>query len=117
MTLRNEIVRNEKIRTNLFALLVILVLVRGLYIQVQETPNPLTLKFLPGKAILDKPRTYEFTTVVSAKDSPLAMELFRVDGVKSVFFGEDFVTITKKDEEIDWGTIRPEVFSTIANYI
>ncbi|CAJ0601850.1 unnamed protein product [Cylicocyclus nassatus] len=91
--------------------------IRGLYIQVQETPNPLTLKFLPGKAILDKPRTYEFTTVASAKDSPLAMELFRVDGVKSVFFGEDFVTITKKDEEIDWGTIRPEVFSTIANYI
>ncbi|RCN51744.1 NifU-like protein [Ancylostoma caninum] len=91
--------------------------VRSLYIQVQETPNPLSLKFLPGQAILDHPRTYEYSSVASAKDSPLAMELFRVDGVKSVFFGEDFITITKKDEETDWGVMRAEIFSTIANYI
>ncbi|EYC19320.1 hypothetical protein Y032_0024g1016 [Ancylostoma ceylanicum] len=91
--------------------------IRSLYIQVQETPNPLSLKFLPGQAILDHPRTYEYSSVASAKDSPLAMELFRVDGVKSVFFGEDFITITKKDEETDWGVMRAEIFSTIANYI
>lgn len=48
-------------------------LVRSLYIQVQDTPNPLSLKFLPGKTILDVPRTYEFTSVASAKDSPLAL--------------------------------------------
>lgn len=46
---------------------------RSLYIQVQETPNPLSLKFLPGQAILDHPRTYDFSSVASAKDSPLAM--------------------------------------------
>ncbi|KHJ96057.1 NifU-like protein [Oesophagostomum dentatum] len=92
-------------------------LVRSLYIQVQDTPNPLSLKFLPGQAILDHPRTYEFSSATSAKDSPLAMELFMIDGVKSVFFGEDFITVTKKDEETDWGLLRPEIFSTIANFI
>ncbi|KAK6746822.1 hypothetical protein RB195_000215 [Necator americanus] len=90
---------------------------RSLYIQVQDTPNPLSLKFLPGQTLPDNPRTYEYTSVASAKDSPLAMELFCVDGVKSVFLGQDFITITKKDEETDWATMRAEIFSTIANFI
>ncbi|WKY07622.1 hypothetical protein Q1695_007242 [Nippostrongylus brasiliensis] len=90
---------------------------RSLYIQVQDTPNPLSLKFLPGQAILDQPRTYEYTSVAAARDSPLARELFRVDGVRSVFFGEDFITVTKKDEETNWGLMRAEIMSTIANFI
>ncbi|VDO37453.1 unnamed protein product [Heligmosomoides polygyrus] len=44
-------------------------------------------------------------------------ELFQIHGVRSVFFGEDFITITKKDEDTDWGLMRPDIFSTIANYI
>ncbi|VDM51907.1 unnamed protein product [Angiostrongylus costaricensis] len=90
---------------------------RLLFIQVQETPNPLSLKFLPPKAILDHPATYEFNNVGSAKHSPLARELFLVDGVRSVFFGEDFITVTKKDEEMDWGIMRAQILSTIANFI
>uniref|UniRef100_A0A0K0DNK2 NFU1 iron-sulfur cluster scaffold homolog, mitochondrial n=1 Tax=Angiostrongylus cantonensis TaxID=6313 RepID=A0A0K0DNK2_ANGCA len=89
---------------------------RSLFIQVQETPNPLSLKFLPPKAILDHPTTYEFNNVGSTKHSPLARELFLVDGVRSVFFGEDFITVTKK-EEMDWGIMRAQILSTIANFI
>ncbi|PIO57425.1 Scaffold protein Nfu/NifU domain protein, partial [Teladorsagia circumcincta] len=84
---------------------------------MQETPNPLSLKFLPGQAILDEPRTYEFTSVASAKDSPLARELFHINGVRSVFLGEDFITVTKKDEEVDWALIRAEILSAITNFI
>ncbi|KAK6028306.1 NifU-like protein [Ostertagia ostertagi] len=90
---------------------------RSLFIQMQETPNPLSLKFLPGQAILDEPRTYEFTSVASAKDSPLARELFHINGVRSVFLGEDFITITKKDEETDWALMRAEILSAITNFI
>lgn len=90
---------------------------RSLYIQVQETPNPLSLKFLPPKVILDHPRTYEFNNVGSAKNSPLARELFLVNGVRSVFLGEDFITVTKKDEDTDWGVMRAELLSAIANFI
>ncbi|KAJ1371412.1 hypothetical protein KIN20_033363 [Parelaphostrongylus tenuis] len=90
---------------------------RSLYIQVQETPNPLSLKFLPPKVILDHPGTYEYNNVGAAKSSPLARELFLVNGVRSVFFGEDFITVTKKDEDTDWGVMRAEILSTIANFI
>ncbi|CAJ0574582.1 unnamed protein product, partial [Mesorhabditis spiculigera] len=91
---------------------------RNMYIQVQDTPNPLTLKFLPGQTLINEEnRTYEFANVSAAKASPLALQLFRIDGVKSVFFGQDFVTITKKNEETEWGLMRPHIFATIADYI
>ncbi|CAJ0932789.1 unnamed protein product, partial [Mesorhabditis belari] len=91
---------------------------RNMYIQVQDTPNPLTLKFLPGQTLInEESRTYEFPNVSSAKTSPLALQLFRIDGVKSVFFGQDFITITKKDEDTDWGLMRPHIFATIADYV
>uniref|UniRef100_A0AC35UHE4 NFU1 iron-sulfur cluster scaffold homolog, mitochondrial n=1 Tax=Rhabditophanes sp. KR3021 TaxID=114890 RepID=A0AC35UHE4_9BILA len=89
-----------------------------MFIQTQETPNPLTLKFLPGKSILkESSKTYDFATVSTAKQSPLALQLFRVDGVKAVFFGEDFITITKKSEDIHWGVMKPEIFATIMDYL
>uniref|UniRef100_A0A0N4ZS81 NFU1 iron-sulfur cluster scaffold homolog, mitochondrial n=1 Tax=Parastrongyloides trichosuri TaxID=131310 RepID=A0A0N4ZS81_PARTI len=89
-----------------------------MFIQTQETPNPLTLKFLPGKNILkDSNRTYNFTSVSDAKQSALALQLFRIDGVKGVFFGEDFITITKQSEEMHWGILKPEIFATIMDYL
>ncbi|CAI4227269.1 unnamed protein product [Auanema sp. JU1783] len=88
-----------------------------MYIQVQDTPNPLSLKFLPGQNILKSSGSYEFNSIVSAKNSPLALELFRIEGVKSIFFGEDFITITKKSEDVDWAVMRADIFSTIANYL
>eukprot|EP00081_Caenorhabditis_elegans_P020636 NP_501917.1 LiPid Depleted [Caenorhabditis elegans] len=91
---------------------------RSMYIQVQETPNPLSLKFLPGQQLLpDASKTYDFSSAATAKQSPLAIKLLRVDGVKRVFFGEDFVTVTKSDETVDWALLRPEIFSTIADHI
>ncbi|CAI5449744.1 unnamed protein product [Caenorhabditis angaria] len=93
--------------------------VRNMYIQVQETPNPLSLKFLPGQQILpDTSKTYDFASASTAvKQSPLAVKLLRVEGVKRVFFGENFVTITKSDENVDWALLRPEIFSTIADHL
>lgn len=92
--------------------------VRSMFIQVQETPNPLTLKFLPGQTIMGEGKaTMDFTTVSAAKRSPLALQLFRVDGVKSIFFGEDFVTVTKRNEDIDWAVMKPEIFATIMDFL
>uniref|UniRef100_A0A8C0UP64 NFU1 iron-sulfur cluster scaffold n=1 Tax=Cyanistes caeruleus TaxID=156563 RepID=A0A8C0UP64_CYACU len=68
--------------------------VRGMFIQTQDTPNPNSLKFIPGREVLES-RTMEFSTPAAAYCSPLARQLFRIEGVKSVFFGPDFITITK----------------------
>jgi hypothetical protein len=89
-----------------------------MFIQVQETPNPVTLKFLPGQKLLeDSSRTYEFTSVSEAKQSPLALQLMRIQGVKSVFFGEDFVTVTKSDPEEEWAVLKPDIFATIMQFL
>ncbi|KAI1733217.1 nifU-like domain-containing protein [Ditylenchus destructor] len=91
---------------------------RSMFIQVQETPNPLSLKFLPGQKILsDASRTYSFTTPQEAAKSPLARRLMRIEGVKGVFFGEDFITITKENEEESWAVIKPDVFATVMDHI
>lgn len=58
----------------------------------------------------------DFPTLTSAQCSPLAKLLFRIEGVKSVFLGPDFITITKVDEETDWQTIKAEVFATIMDF-
>jgi len=89
-----------------------------MFIQVQETPNPMTLKFLPGRRILvESGRTYEFTDTRQAKNSQLAGLLMRIDGVKSVFFGEDFLTVTKTSEDEEWSLIKPHVFATVMDYL
>uniref|UniRef100_A0AC11B6M2 NFU1 iron-sulfur cluster scaffold n=1 Tax=Ovis aries TaxID=9940 RepID=A0AC11B6M2_SHEEP len=68
--------------------------VRYMFIQTQDTPNPNSLKFIPGKPVLET-RTMDFPTPATAFRSPLARQLFRIEGVKSVFFGPDFITVTK----------------------
>ncbi|CAD5219400.1 unnamed protein product [Bursaphelenchus okinawaensis] len=90
---------------------------RSMFIQVEETPNPRTLKFVPGQKILSEPRTYDFTSVSSAKISPLALQLLRLHGVKAVFFGEDFVTVTKTSDEEEWALIKPDIFATLMDYL
>nr|CAG4648776.1 EOG090X0A0R [Polyphemus pediculus] len=86
-----------------------------MFIQTQETPNPNSLKFLPGIQVLGN-STMDFPTVTEAFCSPLAKLLFRIEGVKSVFLGPDFITITKLTDETDWKTIKPEVFATIMDF-
>ncbi|MCP9260197.1 NFU1 iron-sulfur cluster scaffold-like protein, mitochondrial [Dirofilaria immitis] len=81
---------------------------RSMFIQVQETPNPETLKFIPGKTIMGKGKgTLDFSNFLSAKKSPLAI----------VFFGEDYVTITKQNEIDDWALLKPEIFAVLMDYL
>jgi len=90
---------------------------RSMFIQTQETPNPHSLKFVPGTKVLEQGGTIDFPSVSSAYCSPLAKLLFRIEGVKAVFFGPDFVTITKVDDEnVEWRVLKPEIFATIMDF-
>ncbi|NWS60630.1 NFU1 protein, partial [Chunga burmeisteri] len=89
--------------------------VRSMFIQTQDTPNPNSLKFIPGKEVLES-RTMEFSTPAAAFCSPLARQLFKIEGVKSVFFGPDFITITKESEDLDWNLLKPDIYATIMDF-
>ncbi|KIW20894.1 hypothetical protein PV08_01473 [Exophiala spinifera] len=96
---------------------------RTIYIQTQSTPNPSALKFLPNHPVLPEtfPSTFlEYTsprsTLAAPHPSPLAARLLDVDGVSSVFYGPDFITVTK-EEDVNWAHIKPEVFSLITEAI
>jgi Fe-S cluster biogenesis protein NfuA len=85
-----------------------------MFIQTQPTPNPATLKFLPGRDV--SPATpYEFVSLEEASASPLAAALFGLNGVKGVFLGSDFVSITKS-EEADWAMIKPQALAAIMDH-
>ncbi|XP_067138361.1 NFU1 iron-sulfur cluster scaffold homolog, mitochondrial-like [Centruroides vittatus] len=88
---------------------------RSMFIQTQETPNPNSMKFLPGIKVLES-GTVDFPNAMSAHTSPLARQLFRIDGIKSVFFGSDFITITKKDDEVEWKLLKPDIFAVIMDF-
>jgi Fe-S cluster biogenesis protein NfuA len=85
-----------------------------MFIQTEQTPNPATLKFLPGRDVMAG-GTADFPTSESAAKSPLATALFAVDGVNGVFFGGDFVTVTK-DEARDWQLLKPSILSVIMEH-
>ncbi|XP_037321141.2 NFU1 iron-sulfur cluster scaffold homolog, mitochondrial [Pungitius pungitius] len=89
--------------------------IRQLSIQTQDTPNPRSLKFLPGKPVLGS-GTLDFPTPSSAGCSPLARDLFEIEGVKSVFYGPDFITVTKTDEDVEWTDIKRHALEAIANF-
>ena len=85
-----------------------------MFIQTESTPNPATLKFLPGQSVLEM-GTADFPTPDTAGTSPLATRLFAVDGVAGVFFGTDFVTVTKIDS-IEWDHIKPALLGAIMEH-
>ncbi len=85
-----------------------------MFIQTEITPNPSTLKFIPENRILEK-GTYEFKSKEEAKLSPLAYDLFSNKAVTNVFFGLDFITITKS-ESYEWDAIKPDILSKIMNF-
>jgi Fe-S cluster biogenesis protein NfuA len=86
-----------------------------MFIQTEDTPNPNTLKFLPGREISpDTPR--DFATFEDADASFLAKELFAVDGVVRVFAGADFVSVTK-DETPDWPHMKPGILGAIMDVL
>jgi Fe-S cluster biogenesis protein NfuA len=84
-----------------------------MFIQTEATPNPATLKFLPGKTVLGT-ATREFKTVEDGQNSPLASRLFDVPGVSAVFFGSDFVTVTKASGE--WQHLKPAILGAIMEH-
>ncbi|XP_056130025.1 NFU1 iron-sulfur cluster scaffold homolog, mitochondrial isoform X2 [Lampris incognitus] len=88
---------------------------RSMFIQTQDTPNPNSLKFLPGRIVLES-GTMDFAAPRDAFCSPLARQLFRIDGVKSVFLGPDFITVTKSDANTEWKVIKPDVFAAIMDF-
>ncbi len=85
-----------------------------MFIQVEPTPNPLTLKFLPGRTVA-KGGTIFYQNESEVLNSPFAKRMFAVDGVNSVFFGSDFITITK-DEDLDWQVLKPMVLGAITDH-
>jgi Fe-S cluster biogenesis protein NfuA len=84
-----------------------------MFIQTEATPNPATLKFIPGRVVLDG-GTMEFVNRDAAARSPLAERLFDVSGVASVFFGSDFITVTKNDG--DWQHLKPAILGAIMEH-
>ena len=66
-----------------------------MFIQTQDTPNPNSLKFIPGVPVLENKGTMDFPSPISARGSLLAKQLFRIEGVRGVFFGPDFITVSK----------------------
>jgi len=84
-----------------------------MFIQTEATPNPATLKFIPGRIVLDS-GTMEFANREAAARSPLAERLFDVAGVVRVFYGSDFVTVTKDDS--DWQHLKPSILGAIMEH-
>ncbi|XP_046843739.1 NFU1 iron-sulfur cluster scaffold homolog, mitochondrial-like isoform X2 [Xenia sp. Carnegie-2017] len=90
--------------------------VRWMFIQVQETPNPNSLKFLPGVEVISS-GTVNFEDSKSAMSSPLARQLFAIEGVTGVMFGRDFITITKSsDDGVNWAPIKPNIYATVMDF-
>ena len=87
---------------------------RSLFIKTDQTPNPECLKFTPGKKVMVDGSTLDFSHIRFTHISPMARTLFGITGVKRVFYGPDFITITKENAE--WETLKPEVFSVITDH-
>ncbi len=86
-----------------------------MFIQIEDTPNPNTLKFLPGFTILDEGQTADFASIDDAKNSQLASELLKIEYVIRVFFGHDFISVTKLDK-VNWDVLKVEVLTTIMDH-
>lgn len=85
-----------------------------MFIQTESTPNPATLKFLPGQTVLEV-GTADFPSAEAAAKSPLAARVFTVSGVTGVFFGNDFVTVTK-DDAVEWDHIKPAILGAVMEH-
>lgn len=84
-----------------------------MFIQTEATPNPATLKFMPGKQVLAS-GTADFRSAGDSAASPLAARLFGIDGVTGVFLGSDFISVTKGD--IEWQHLKPVVLGAIMEH-
>ncbi len=85
-----------------------------MFIQTEDTPNPSTLKFIPGVDVVPN-STAEFTSSDEAENSPLATRLFAVDGVESIFLSDDFIAVTKS-EQSEWFALKPSILAAIMEH-
>jgi Fe-S cluster biogenesis protein NfuA len=85
-----------------------------MFIQTESTPNPATLKFLPGETVLGR-GTADLPDAESAQKSPLARRIFAVPGVSGVFLGADFVTVTK-GADVEWDHIKPAILGAVMDH-
>ena len=86
-----------------------------MFIQTEATPNPATLKFLPGQTVLET-GTLDLREPADAAKSPLAERLFAIKGVNGVFFGSDFITVTKTDGGGEWPQLKPAILGAIMEH-
>src|ERR1700691_2837996 len=84
-----------------------------MFIQTEVTPNPATLKFLPGRPVMDE-GTFEARDEAQPERSPLAKALMQLPGVGGVFFANDFISVTKSDGE--WQHLRPAVLGVVTEF-
>ena len=85
-----------------------------MFIQTEDTPNPATLKFLPGREVMGEGAVADFPSAETAERSPLAKALFATPDVARVFFGSDFISVTKRDG--DWKHLKPAILGTIMEH-
>jgi Fe-S cluster biogenesis protein NfuA len=85
-----------------------------MFIQTEETPNPATLKFVPGREVMAN-GTLDVTDARTAVNSPLAEALFGIEGVRGVFLGGDFVTVTKAADK-GWPALKPPILAAIMDH-
>ncbi len=86
-----------------------------MFIQTEATPNPATLKFLPGRPVTSG-GTADFPTPEDSGRSPLAQRLFAIDGVRGVFLGSDFISVTKADDR-EWYALKPPILGAIMEHL
>lgn len=85
-----------------------------MFIQTEPTPNPNVLKFLPGRDVSEDPR--DFVNAQEAAASPLAEALFQLDGVTGVFFGYDYVSVTREAQGLEWAQMKAPILAAIMDH-
>ena len=111
--------RRSPYPSNLHSSPIARILSRSMFIQTETTPNPQSLKFLPGREVLPEEHGTgaNFASTMDAVRSPLAKQLFQVLGVTTVFFGRDFVSVNiGEDTNATWETVKPQVFAIIMDH-
>ncbi|HWE45638.1 MAG TPA: NifU family protein [Caulobacteraceae bacterium] len=86
-----------------------------MFIQTETTPNPNTLKFLPGRVLAEQ-GSHDFRTAEDAAGSPLAARLFKLEGVSGVFFGTDFLTVTRADGGLTWPQLKAPILAAVMDH-
>ena len=85
-----------------------------MFIETAETPNPSTLKFIPGLTVMED-STAEFEDKAASEVSPLATKLFSIQGVTRVFYGKDFISVTKT-EDVEWSALKTHILAAIMDH-